>query len=229
MAWNFYAVRKGKTTGVVSSWAECQEMVKGVSGAEFKGFNSEPEAQAYLVGEDTVMSAGVVVQRPADAVSANIYARGTFIDRNIDIGIIIETNVKTFRFYGRLICHDWHNARGFAGELVGTMVAAQLCNDMGILDMNIVFSYDGVEKWPSGTWAAHGGLSNAYSMALYRLRLSSGVSYQYTKVDKKRPPAIMNDVQKMVARNKIDVKYIDLDKVLQGTLVAKDVPLYSIT
>lgn len=50
MAWNFYAVRKGKTTGVVTSWAECQEMVKGVSGAEFKGFNSEQEAQAYQIG-----------------------------------------------------------------------------------------------------------------------------------------------------------------------------------
>jgi hypothetical protein len=46
--WNYYAVRRGRTIGVYRSWPECEEQVKHYSGAIFKGFNSEREANAFL-------------------------------------------------------------------------------------------------------------------------------------------------------------------------------------
>ena len=52
-----YAVRKGKRTGIFNSWKECEQQVKGYSGAEFKSFTSEAEAKKFLLGninsEDT--------------------------------------------------------------------------------------------------------------------------------------------------------------------------------
>ena len=47
-----YAVRKGRKTGLFSTWAECQEQVSGYPGARFKGFTSREEAEAWLQGKE---------------------------------------------------------------------------------------------------------------------------------------------------------------------------------
>ena len=41
-----YAVRKGKKTGVFTSWEECSASVSGFPGAEYKGFLTKEEAEA---------------------------------------------------------------------------------------------------------------------------------------------------------------------------------------
>ena len=48
MASKFYAVKKGKTTGVFRSWDECKNQVDGFSGAQYKSFKTEAEALEYL-------------------------------------------------------------------------------------------------------------------------------------------------------------------------------------
>lgn len=47
----YYAVRKGRRTGIFTSWDECQASIKGFSGAEYKSFSSLEEAQKYLNGD----------------------------------------------------------------------------------------------------------------------------------------------------------------------------------
>ena len=50
MAKKFYAVRKGRKTGVFATWALCQEQIKGFSGAEYKKlFTTKEEAEAFLL------------------------------------------------------------------------------------------------------------------------------------------------------------------------------------
>ena len=43
-----YAVRKGRRTGIFSTWGECKKQVHKYHGAEFKSFPTEQEARAYL-------------------------------------------------------------------------------------------------------------------------------------------------------------------------------------
>ena len=50
MAKKYYAVRKGRKTGVFATWAECQKQVTGFSGAEFKSFGTMEEAKAFVGG-----------------------------------------------------------------------------------------------------------------------------------------------------------------------------------
>jgi len=42
----YYVVWKGRKTGIFTSWAECEPLVKGFVGAEFKSFGSRTEAEA---------------------------------------------------------------------------------------------------------------------------------------------------------------------------------------
>lgn len=46
----YYAVRKGQHPGIYTSWPEAQKEVSGFSGAEYKGFKTELEAQQFMGG-----------------------------------------------------------------------------------------------------------------------------------------------------------------------------------
>ena len=43
----FYAVRRGRATGIFHSWEECERQTKGIA-SEFKSFASRAEAESYL-------------------------------------------------------------------------------------------------------------------------------------------------------------------------------------
>lgn len=68
MAKKYYAVRKGRKTGVFATWAECQKQVTGFSGAEFKSFGTMEEAKAFAGGE----SAQSEFRNKVDAVGSGI-------------------------------------------------------------------------------------------------------------------------------------------------------------
>lgn len=44
----YYAVAKGKTVGIFSTWNECQTQVSGFKGAVYKKFPTEAEARAFI-------------------------------------------------------------------------------------------------------------------------------------------------------------------------------------
>lgn len=46
----YYAVAKGRKTGIFTTWGECERQVKGFSGAVFKSFETEAEAKRFLSG-----------------------------------------------------------------------------------------------------------------------------------------------------------------------------------
>lgn len=48
MSEKFYAVRKGRKTGIFHTWEECKNQVHGYAGAEFKSFKNLKEAEDYL-------------------------------------------------------------------------------------------------------------------------------------------------------------------------------------
>lgn len=50
MASKFYAVRRGRKTGIFNSWAQCKAQIDGFSGAVYKSFTTLAEAEAYLAG-----------------------------------------------------------------------------------------------------------------------------------------------------------------------------------
>ncbi|XP_064364566.1 ribonuclease H1 isoform X3 [Dromaius novaehollandiae] len=60
----FYAVRRGRRTGVYRTWAECQEQVNKFPSASFKKFATEKDAWAFV-------GAGPAAQQPEAAGSSS--------------------------------------------------------------------------------------------------------------------------------------------------------------
>ena len=46
---SFYAVAKGKLTGIFNTWSECKSNTDGYKGAVFKKFSTKEEAEAFIV------------------------------------------------------------------------------------------------------------------------------------------------------------------------------------
>ena len=74
-----YAVKKGKRTGLFTSWEACQASVEGYPGAEFKGFATEEEARSYLEG---------ISGTDGGALAAAGYSQGqltAYVDGSFDV------------------------------------------------------------------------------------------------------------------------------------------------
>ena len=51
----FYAVARGRLTGIFLSWAECNSQIKGFSGALYKKFDTRIEAEDFITGPKPVV------------------------------------------------------------------------------------------------------------------------------------------------------------------------------
>ena len=52
----YYAVKKGRKTGIFQSWEECSKQVAGFSGPIFRKFNTVEAAEEFLVAEIPALS-----------------------------------------------------------------------------------------------------------------------------------------------------------------------------
>lgn len=171
MAKKVYAVRKGLKTGIFNSWGECQQVIKGYSGAEFKGFNSEDEALSYLNGSDA--NARGLIDRPSDDNTVNIFTDGSFKSDVVAFGIYIQSKTKDIKLCGALNTNKYDSLRNIAGELFGVLSAVQVAKQLGYKVINIYYDYQGIEEWYRGTWRAKGELQQKYVSLLNNLRVSN--------------------------------------------------------
>lgn len=66
-----YAVRRGRATGIFTTWAACKKQVDGFTGARYKGFTDVAEALKWLSGTDETPSFSRAPRsKPASATPA---------------------------------------------------------------------------------------------------------------------------------------------------------------
>ncbi|KAL6736920.1 hypothetical protein Aduo_007220 [Ancylostoma duodenale] len=68
----YYAVARGHTTGVFTSWDECKKQTTGFKGAKFKKFDNEEEAKMFAEGKTLkqIEEAMADRKRPAETSSS---------------------------------------------------------------------------------------------------------------------------------------------------------------
>lgn len=156
MSKKVYAVRSGRKPGIYNTWAQCQEQIRGFSGAVFKGFPTLAEAEAYmnLPGATQVQDAPVgkdSVQTEAVAYVDGSYQAAT---KQFSCGVVIfhdgqETHLS--ELYNDPDLAQMHNV---AGELKGSQKAIQFCLERQIKSVTIFHDYEGIAKWCTGEWQA---------------------------------------------------------------------------
>ncbi len=181
----YYAVKKGKSVGIFSTWTECKAAVDGYSGAEFKGFATRMEAERYL---GLTPCAGSGHSEANKAYGAEIYAAKTsqgvegqpacrlltYVDGSYD------DSLKKYAFGCVFIlddgtiyteCGNGDNPqslqhRNVTGEMLGAMYAVKTAMFNGFSSVEICYDYQGLEKWVTGEWRAKTELTGKYAAAM---------------------------------------------------------------
>jgi ribonuclease HI len=171
----FYAVRKGRQTGIFETWDACRAQTSGYSGAEFKSFPTRQQAQDFLAGADPV---GDPEEKPQSSeapglVLPEVYA---FTD-----GSFNKFKKPPVYGYGGFLHYSDHEEdiplRGHgtderfaaswnvAGEVFGAIAAMEKALELGLEELTLIYDYEGVEKWLTGVWQANKPISQAYVKA----------------------------------------------------------------
>ncbi|MDE7254367.1 MAG: ribonuclease H family protein [Acetatifactor sp.] len=175
----YYAVKKGKITGVFENWAECKASVDGFPNAEYKGFATLGEAQEYL---------GIALKdapRGYETIPGRLLA---YVDGSYDDSLPKYAFGCVFLLEGgeiRLACGNGDNPqslkhRNVTGEMLGAMYAVRTAMMNGYQAVEICYDYEGIEKWVTGSWRSKTELTQKYAASMREWGKS--IQIFYTKV-----------------------------------------------
>lgn len=174
----FYAVKVGTTPGVYTTWEECEALIKGYPGADYKSFSTKAEAEYYVTGK-----APVTEEVPPEN-TLYAYVDGSY---NIETGVygygvvLIFPDGHTEEQFGGDQKAEVASMRNVAGELKGAMIAMQYAVNHGFGTVKIFHDYEGIAKWALGEWKANLDATKAYRE--YAWMIQSRIKVQFQKVD----------------------------------------------
>jgi len=150
-----YAVRKGRQAGLFYSWPQCQEQIKGYSGAEYKSFKTEEEAKAYLAGAMNK----VIPSLPTGEIPDNVmlaYVDGSYniATKEYSAGVVILWKGEEITFSQKGNDPELAPMRNVAGETMGAKIAMTYALEQGVPTIVIYHDYEGIEKWCTKAWEA---------------------------------------------------------------------------
>jgi len=183
----FYAVRKGKTTGVFSNWTDCKASVDGYPGAEYKGFATLEEAKAFMGNESGKIMEEPMSYQQSDDCSASdcllTYVDGSYDDslKKYAFGcVFILENGCVYTEFGNGDNPQSLQHRNVTGEMLGAMYAVRVAMLEGYKAVEIRYDYEGIEKWVTGAWRSKTELTQKYAASMREWNKSIGI--KFTKV-----------------------------------------------
>jgi ribonuclease HI len=151
----YYAVKKGRKTGIFTSWSACEAQVKGYKGASYKSFATKAEAEAFLAN----------TPKKVDPNGLVAYVDGSFhsVDHIYGYGVVlIEKGEVIKTFTGSGSDPDYVSMRNVAGEIFGSEAAIEYAIAHNYKAISVYYDYMGIEKWALGEWKANKKGTQAY-------------------------------------------------------------------
>lgn len=158
MANKFYAVKKGKTTGIFNTWDECKAQVDGFPCAEFKSFKLRQLALEYL-------ESGTLQSMDID-YSVEAYVDGSYNNatKEFSYGMIVLRDGHEYKFARKYDDKDLAEMRNVAGEIKGAEAAMKYAVDNSLESIAIYYDYAGISKWCLGDWKTNKEGTKAYKV-----------------------------------------------------------------
>ncbi|MFA4132528.1 MULTISPECIES: viroplasmin family protein [unclassified Brevibacillus] len=173
-----YAVKKGRKTGIFQSWSECEKQIKGFSGAEYKSFSNISDAKDYL---DSYRSQDNKLKENPEAQMV-AYVDGSFdsISNSYGSGVVILFNGEKITLQSNGNDPTLVDMRNVAGEIIGAQMAMDFALEQSVKSLNIIYDYEGIEKWCTNAWEAKKVGTKQYKE--HYLSVSNKVEIYFTKV-----------------------------------------------
>ena len=145
----------------------------GFKGAAFKGFETKEEADDYM--------ADAAAEKKTDC-EAVAYTDGSFDikTKRFSMGAVLFHNGEKITFSKAYEDEELALMRNVAGEIFASMAVMEYCTNLGIKSLEIIYDYEGVEKWCTGEWKTNKKGTIAYKE--YYDSLKDKIDIVFTKV-----------------------------------------------
>ena len=173
---NYYAVKVGRNSGIYTSWDECKAQVEGISGCEYKGFQTKEEAVRYL---NNISDKSLGIWSSNTAIT--IFVDGSYDNDTKIYGygcVAIHENGEIVKFNGIGENQDFSKLRNVAGEILGTVQAVKYAMEYGFPSVEICYDYLGIEKWATKEWKAKTFLTATYAMYMEEWQKYINISFR---------------------------------------------------
>lgn len=203
----YFAVKKGYTTGIFTSYDKCRESVLGYSGAEYKGFNVRREAEEYLGFPELQDTVDIIEFLPeelethSDKDTLVAYVDGSYskhINENIyGAGVVLihpNNKKETISLKGTKGI-ELHNV---AGELSAAMYAMKQAKENGYNKLTLYYDYVGIENWLNGSWKTKNKYTKLYNQ-YYIQKIKPFLEIEFIKI-KSHSKNMYNDEADLLAK-----------------------------
>lgn len=190
-----YAVRKGHKTGLFYTWDECKKAVHGYSGAEYKGFLTKEEAEAFLNIGAAKTATGKNSPTATTSMDSSTLTTSTSDRLVVYVDGSFDVNLQKYSFGcvilledGRIVERSGNGdepellaIRNVAGEMHGAMYAVQWALENGYSSVVLHYDYEGIEKWATGVWSAKNPHTRKYAAFMRQMEEKIEVIFQKVK------------------------------------------------
>lgn len=110
----YYAVIKGRRTGIFTSWSQCEQQVKGFSGAIYKSFSTRGEAEAAIAAANQ-NGERVEKAKSQQGFTVNQPSRDHLIENSICVDAACSGNPGAVEYQG--VCTATHEVLFHQGPI----------------------------------------------------------------------------------------------------------------
>lgn len=178
----FYAVKKGRKTGIFHTWEQCKEQIHGFSGAIFKSFSSLEEANQFLldshyneINEERINT--------IKSIPNYAYIDGSF-DKTANIygsGIVLVNNGNTIKHKFGGDDPELAKMRNVTGEIEAAKFVMAYAYKNNIKNFAIFYDYEGISAWATGNWKTNLPFTKSY--ANFARKIMKNVNIEFVKVE----------------------------------------------
>ncbi|MDE6408450.1 MAG: ribonuclease H family protein [Anaeroplasmataceae bacterium] len=150
----YYAVKHQDGKDIFTSWDACKEYMIGKKRILQKSFKTLEEAKCFLNDEELELEFKIPTAYIDGSYDANTgcYSFG---------GVLIKDGSYQ-SFCRKYEADEFSEARNVAGEIKGAGYIINYAIHQGIKELNIIYDYEGIEKWYTGVWKASSPIALAY-------------------------------------------------------------------
>ena len=191
MAVKFYAVKKGRATGIFHTWEECKAQTAGYPGAIYNSFPTAAQAAEYM--------GWTASSEPEEECELVAYVDGSYniATGEYGSGVIIIDGTEEICLKERGNDPGMAVMRNVAGEIAASEMAMKYAVEHGYGSIEIIHDYQGIASWCLGEWKTNKEETRRYKMAYDTYK--KDVRIKFTKV-KGHSGDKYNDIADMLAK-----------------------------
>ena len=190
----YYAVKHQDGKDIFTSWDACKEYMVGKKKIEQKSFLSLEEAEQFLNDE--------VVETKFDLPTAYIDGSYDAITGCYSFGGVLILDGTHQTFSKKYEADAYSDARNVAGEIKGAGYIINYAIKKGIKELNIIYDYEGIEKWYTGVWKANSPIAQVY--VKFRNEVKDKIKLHFIKV-KSHSNDKYNDMADKLAKSALGI------------------------